>query len=121
MTRFTRQDAGLRREGQEAILRAILHRLDPAGMISPADNTRLQTLIANRAFRQPQVQALSATSEDFFVIPHMLRMAFAWPMTLTGTMALGLCLGLCVSAFTDTAPSVVYNVAMTGPWQNFMQ
>ena len=107
---------------QDAELKSFLLRHDPAGIVDPQDSARLEMFIADRVFYQPQPQVSVMTMNDFFVIPPLLRGAFSWPVTLGSTMMLGLMLGLFAASFTDTTPTVRYNVAMVGtPWQYLMR
>jgi len=109
------------RSKQDAELGAILRRNDPAGIVDPKDSARLAMFITDRVFYQPQQQIHATSITDFFVIPRMLRGALSLPVTLTGTVVLGLMLGFFVASFSETTPAASYNIAMNGPWQHLMQ
>jgi hypothetical protein len=118
------QDAKSQQGRQDAELKTLLLRNDPAGVVTPEDSARLQMFIADRVFHRPQYASRGELYEgwaEFFIIPAFLRGPVSWPATLAGTMAVGLLLGFFVSSLADMAAPVTYNVAMTGPWQQLMQ
>jgi len=110
-------------KGQDADLRQMLLRNDPAGVVSHDDNARLEMFIADRIFYQPQPQLHARHSADLFLVPHYLAGKLSWTATLTGTMIMGLMLGFFAASFSDERGSNPYNISaydISGPWQHLV-
>ena len=112
---------------QDAELRRVLRRYDPAGVVPPDACTKLESLIAGRVANQPQLGHYADTA-SVFALPQILNRQLSWPVVMAGTMIFGLLLGLSVSMMIVTparsyhaAQSYYITTAMAEPWLPFAQ